>query len=316
MMTTFKFSRWLLLTIFLILQLFSSVDALSNVKIKVKINDKIITNIDIQKEAQYLKILNSNLNQLSEDKVLELAKISLVNEIIKEKEILKFSGKNFKDNPFLDEYLKNLYSKLNYKNQNEFENLLNQKKTYNFDEIKYKINIELSWNELIYNKFDKLVKINKKLLLKKIKNTQSQGQKEYNLLEIVFEKKKDLQLKEQIKQIKSSIEEVGFENTANIYSISESSKFGGNLGWINENSLSREIIGNLSSLKEGNLTNVIKISNNFLILKINKIRINKIKVNIEEELKKLVNAERNKQLNQFSRIFFNKSKINYSIDEI
>lgn len=315
-MTTFKFSRWLLLTVFLILQLFSSVDALSNVKIKVKINDKIITNIDIQKEAQYLKILNSNLNQLSEDKVLELAKISLINEIIKEKEILKFSEKNLKDNPFLDEYLKNLYSKLNYKNQNEFENLLNQKETYNFDEIKYKINIELSWNELIYNKFDKLVKIDKKLLLKKIKNTQSQGQKEYNLLEIVFEKKKDLQLKEQIKQIKSSIIEVGFENTANIYSISESSKFGGNLGWINENSLSREIIENLSSLKEGDLTNVIKISNNFLILKINKIRINKIKVNIEEELKKLVNAERNKQLNQFSRIFFNKSKINYSIDEI
>ena len=85
-MTTFKFSRWLLLTVFLILQLFSSVDALSNVKIKVKINDKIITNIDIQKEAQYLKILNSNLNQLSEDKVLELAKVSLINEIIKEKE--------------------------------------------------------------------------------------------------------------------------------------------------------------------------------------------------------------------------------------
>ena len=315
-MTTFKFSRWLLLTIFLILQLFSSVDALSNVKIKVKINDKIITNIDIQKEAQYLKILNSNLNQLSEDKVLELAKMSLINEIIKEKEILKFSGKNLKDNPFLDEYLKNLYSKLNYKNQNEFEKLLNQKKTYNFDEIKYKINIELSWNELIYNKFDKLVKIDEKLLLKKIKNTQSQGQKEYDLLEIIFEKKKNLKLKEQIKQIKSSIEEVGFENTANIYSISESSKFGGNLGWIKENGLSREIVESLNSLEEGDLTNVIKIGNNFLLLKVNKIRINKIKINIEEELKKLVNAERNKQLNQFSRIFFNKSKINYSIDEI
>ena len=316
MMTTFKFSRWLLLTIFLILQLFSSVDALSNVKIKVKINDKIITNIDIQKEAQYLKILNSNLNQLSEDKVLELAKISLVNEIIKEKEILKFSGKNFKDNPFLDEYLKNLYSKLNYKNQNEFENLLNQKKTYNFDEIKYKINIELYWNELIYNKFNKLVKINEKLLLKKIKNSNNHEQKEYNLLEIVFEKKKNLQLKEQLRLIKSSIEEVGFKNTANIYSISESSKFGGNLGWIKENGLSREIVESLNSLEEGDLTNVIKIGNNFLLLKVNKIRINKIKINTEEELKKLVNAERNKQLNQFSRIFFNKSKINYSIDEI
>ena len=294
----------------------NSTYALSNVKIKVKVNDKIITNIDIQKEAQYLKILNSNLNQLTEDKVLELAKISLINEIIKEKEILKFSRKDFEDNPFLNEYLKNLYSRLNYKNQSEFENLLNQKKTYNFDEIKYKINIELYWNELIYNKFDKLVKIDEKFLLKKIKSTNSQEQKEYNLLEIVFEKKKNLQLKEQLRLIKSSIEEVGFKNTANIYSISESSKFGGNLGWIKENGLSREIVESLNSLEEGDLTNVIKIGNNFLLLKVNKIRINKIKINIEEELKKLVNAERNKQLNQFSRIFFNKSKINYSIDEI
>ena len=116
--------------------------------------------------------------------------------------------------------------------------------------------------------------------------------------------------------IKSSIEEVGFKNTANLYSISESSKFGGNLVWIKENGLSREIVESLNSLEEGDLTNVIKIGNNFLLLKVNKIRINKIKINIEEELKKLVNAERNKQLNQFSRIFFNKSKINYSIDEI
>ena len=315
-MTTLKFSRWLLLTIFFIMQPFSSLDAFSNVKIKVKINDKIITNIDIQKEAQYLKILNSNLNQLSENKVLELAKISLINEIIKEKEILKFSRKEFKDNPFLDEYLKNLYSKLNYKNQSEFKNLLKEIKTYNFDEIKHKINIELYWNELIYNKFDKLVKVDEKLLLKKIKNAKNTEQKEYNLLEIVFEKKKNLQLKEQLRQINSSIQNVGFENTANIYSISESSKFGGNLGWIKENSLSKEIIESLSTLEEGDLSNVIKIGNNFLLLKINKIRFNKVKINTEEQLKKLVNSERNKQLNQFSRIFFNKSKINYSIDEI
>ena len=314
-MSTCRLSR-LLFIVFFLLQISNSVEAQPNVKIKVKINDKIITNIDIQKEAQYLKILNSNLNQLSENKVLELAKISLINEIIKEKEILKFSRKEFKDNPFLDEYLKNLYSKLNYKNQSEFKNLLKEIKTYNFDEIKHKINIELYWNELIYNKFDKLVKVDEKLLLKKIKNAKNTEQKEYNLLEIVFEKKKNLQLKEQLRQINSSIQNVGFENTANIYSISESSKFGGNLGWIKENSLSKEIIESLSTLEEGDLSNVIKIGNNFLLLKINKIRFNKVKINTEEQLKKLVNSERNKQLNQFSRIFFNKSKINYSIDEI
>ncbi len=314
-MKFYKFSRLLLVTLF-ILQIFSNDNAISNVEIKVKINDKIITNIDIKKEAEYLKILNNNLSQLSEEKVLELAKISLINEIVKEKEILKISGTKLEENLFLKEYLQNLYSKLNYKNQNEFENLLKQKKTYNFSEIKYKINIELNWNELIYKKFDKLVKIDEKLLLKKIKNAQNQEQKEYNLLEIVFEKKKNLKLEEQFEQIKLSIEKMGFENTANIYSISESSKFGGNLGWIKENSLSREIVESLSSLKEGDLTNIIKIGNNYLLLKINKIKINKIKANIDEEFKKLLNVERNKQLSQFSRIFFNKSKMNYSIDEI
>ena len=314
-MKFYKFSGLILVTLFF-LHVFSNNNAFSNVEIKVKINDKIITNIDIKKEAQYLKILNTNLDQLSEEKVLELAKISLINEIIKEKEIKKFSRNKLEENRFLNEYLKNLYSRLNYENQSEFENLLNQKKTYNFDEIKYKINIELNWNELIYKKFDKLVKVDEKLLLKKIKSAQNQEQKEYNLLEIVFEKKKNIKLEEQFEQIKLSIDKMGFENTANIYSISESSKFGGNLGWIKENSLSTEIVESLSSLKEGDLTNIIKIGNNYLLLKINKIKINEIKINVDEEFKKLLNVERNKQLSQFSRIFFNKSKMNYSIDEI
>ena len=98
-MITFKFNK-VLLIILITFNLFGNDIAFSKVEIKVKINDKIITNIDIQKEARYLKILNSNLNQLSDDKVLELAKFSLINEIIKEKEILKFSIKNFEDNPF------------------------------------------------------------------------------------------------------------------------------------------------------------------------------------------------------------------------
>ena len=152
---------------------------------------------------------------------------------------------------FFKDYLKNLYSKLNFKNQNEFENLLNQKKTYNFEEIKHKINIELYWNELIFDKFDRLVKIDEKLLLKKIKNTKSLEQREYNLLEIVFEKKKNLKPEEQFKQIKSIIKEMGFENAANVYSISQSAKFGGNLGWIKENSLSKEIVKLKSATRGG-----------------------------------------------------------------
>ena len=309
-----KYKSFLLLTALTTL-LFVNINAFSNIKIEVKIDDKIITNFDIQKESEYLKILNPNLYELGEKRLLELSKISLINESIKYSEIQKISFPISSDNTFINEYLNNLYKKLNLENKDDFENFLKKNKTYSFEEVKEKINIELYWNELIYNKYNKLVKIDENLLLEKIKNAVNEEQKEYNLLEIVFQKKRDLKLDDQINEIKSSIDQIGFKNSANIFSISESSKFGGDLGWIKESSLSDEIVQNLKSLKQGDLTNVLKIGNNYLLLKINEIRINKNSINIDEELKKLINIERNNQLNIFSRIFFNKSKINYSIDE-
>ena len=118
-----------------------------------------------------------------------------------------------------------------------------------------------------------------------------------------------------IEEIKLSINEIGFNNTANIYSISESSKFGGKLGWVKENSLSKVIYEKLNKLNEGDYTDVIKLDNSFLILKIDETRINKIKIDKEKEYQKMIQNETNKQLTQFSRIYFNKSKMNYTINE-
>ena len=164
-------------------------DLYASIIIKVKVNDEIITNIDLEKEAEYLKILNPGLNQLNNNKVLELAKISLVNEIIKEKEIIKFVDIN-KNNEFVEEYLKNLYSKLNYNSEKEFINELDSKDNYSINEIKEKIKLELLWNELIYNKYNQQVKIDKKKLIEKINNIKNENQKEYLLSEIIFKKKK------------------------------------------------------------------------------------------------------------------------------
>ena len=286
----------------------------ANIIIKVKVNDEIITNIDIEKEAEYLKILNPNLNQLNDDKVIELAKISLVNEIIKKREILKFIDIN-KKNQFVEDYLKNLYSKLNYNSENEFKNELDSKNNYSINEIKEKIKLELLWNELIYKKYNQQLKIDKEKLINKINNIKNENQKEYFLSEIIFKKKKDESLEDLINQIKLSIDDIGFNNTANIYSISESSKFGGKLDWVNENSLSNLISDKLSVLKEGEYTDIIQIGNSYLLLKIDQIKVSEIKIDKQKELKKLIQLETNKQLNQFSRIYFNKSKINYSINE-
>ena len=286
----------------------------ANIVIKIKVNNEIITNIDIEKEAEYLKILNPNLNQLKNDKVIELAKTSLINEIIKKKEILNYIDIN-KKNKFIDDYLKNLYSKLNYNSEDEFKIELNSKNNYSIIEVKEKIKLELLWNELIYNKYNQQIKIDRENLKKKIDNIKDENQKEYLLSEIIFKKKKNESLENLVNQIKLSINDIGFNNTANIYSISESSKFGGKLGWVNENSLSNKIFEKLKAIKEGEYTDTIQIGNNYLLLKIDQIKINKIKINKQQELQKLIQFETNKQLNQFSRIYFNKSKINYSINE-
>ena len=310
----FKKNKKIILLIFLF-TFFFSISSYAKIDIKVIVNNEIITNVDIKKEAEYLKILNPNLKQLNKDKILELSQISLVNEIVKKKEILKYVDLNTIQNKFSDEYLKNLYLRLNYNNENDFKNDLNLRNTYSINEIKNKINIELYWNEIIYEKYYKLVKIDKKFFINKINAMKNEEQKEYSLSEIVFTKKKNEKLEEQLNQIKLSIDDIGFKNTANVYSISQSSKFGGDLGWVSENSLSNKISEKLSKLKMGEMTEIINMGNNYLILKIDEIKINKIKVDKKKELEKLIQAETNKQLNKFSRIYFDKSKINYSISE-
>ena len=286
--------------------------ALSDIYIYATVDDEIITNHDIYKESEYLKILNPNLSELDKNKILELAKNSLINEIIK-KEISKYIDIE-KDNPFVDDYLNDIAIRLNLENKDNLIIKLKEKKITH--SMKFKKNkIELFWNDLIYSRYSKQVKIDEKKLKDKIENIKDENRIEYYLSEIVFNKKKEQTLDQITDQIKLSINEIGFNNTANIYSISKSSKFGGKLGWINKNNLSKQIIQKLEDLDEGQFTDIIKIKNNYLILKIDKIRITQIEINKENELQKLIKAETNKQLNQFSRIYFDKSKINYKIDE-
>ncbi len=304
-----------LLYVNLIFLFFASIaNSSTNIFIYATIDDKIITNLDIQKEGEYLKTLNPNLIQLDDDKVFNLAKDSLINEVIKRNEIEKFVNLS-EDHALVEQYLKNLYSKLNFNNEKNFKDYLLTKKHYSLDEIKQKLKIEILWNELIFSRFSNQVRIDKNAFIKKIKNRKNDTKKEYLLSEIVFEKTKDEKLNEIIKKIKLSIKEIGFSNTANIYSISESSKLGGKIGWVDEKNLSEIIINEISNLNENQYSDVINIGNNYLILKIEKIKSKIIKINEKEELEKMISYENNKQLNQFSRIFFNKSKLNYSINE-
>lgn len=279
-----------------------------------KVNNEIITNNDIAKEINYLELLNPNINSLREDQKLSLSKRSLIDEIIKKKEIQKFIKDDAKS-LMLDKYIEDFYKKLGYSTLENFEQDLIIKNNYSLKEIKKKFNIELLWNELIFSKFKNQIKINENQLLEKLDLVDNVDEINYNISEIVFNKDKDKSLENLIDEIELSISEIGFGNTATLFSISESAKFGGKIGWINRSSLSDKILDELEKIEIGDKTNVIQIGNRYIILKINELEKIKQNVDKDKELNKLIQLETNKQLNRFSKIYFDKTKINYQISE-
>ena len=278
-----------------------------------KINNEIITNYDVEKESTYLKLLNPSLDQLNYDKIFQISKNSLINEIIKTNELKKIIDINQNDT-LVNKIFKDFYKNLNFSNEKDFELFLKSENAYSVSKVKKKIKIEFYWNKLIFQRFNNQIKINKEGLLEKIKNS-DKYKNQYLLSEIFFTKQSNQNLEDQINTITQSIKDFGFSNSASLYSISESSKKGGKIGWVDEDNLSTKILNELYKIKKGQITNIIKIGNNFLILKIEDMKTKKIKINKDYKLKEMIEFERNRQLNQYSNIYFNKIKINYSIDE-
>jgi len=302
---------------FILIFLFLSISPLlsnSDISIEAMIEDELITNYDINKESEYLKILNNNLQNLNDEQLRKIAKKNLITEAIKKKELLKFFDLN-KKNPLIDEVFENLYKKIGFQNDKEFNLALKKLSNYTEAEIKQKLKIEVYWNDLIYLKYKDQIIINKIDLENKLNKKSNETKNQYLLSEIVFEKKIDTDLNDQINKIKNSINDIGFNNTANIYSISQSSNFGGKIDWIDENNLSQTIFENLKNIQIGEYTNVIQIGNNYIILKVEDKRVQKINFDKKVELKKMMDFEKMQQLNIFSNIYFNKAKMNYIINE-
>ena len=301
--------------VFILLSMLASTDVIAKntIFIVANINGNIITNLDIEKEVSYLKILNPQLRRLDDKKTSNIAKNSLINEVIKKSEVKKFFilDKKLKT---IDNMYKDLYISLGFSNNTEFENILLQNNSYTNLEIVEKMKVEFFWNRIIIDKYSSQIKINEKELIQKVQNI-NKYKNEYLLSEIFFNKDKNLGLKKQISKITNSIDEVGFNNTASIFSVSESANIGGKIGWVEENSLSKKIIDEIKKIKIGEYTDVIQFGNNFLILKVEDKKTKKINANKDQIIKKMIEFEKNKQLNQFSNIYFNKVKINYQIDE-
>ena len=303
-----------LIIIFIIL--FTPSKILGNtIEIVLKIDDKIITNIDVSEEIKYLSLLNPKLKNINRKSLYNIAKSSLTREIIKKKELKKILDidANFNLSNSIEKKLINI---LAVENLNDLKTKI-AKNNLKYEKVFFKLKIESLWNMYIFEKFNKKVKIDEEYLMNQVKK-QKQNIKpkyEYYLHEILFEIDENTNLENTLKLIKESIESDGFKNTANIHSVADSSKFGGEIGWVKETQVSENILNMIKNLKENQISDYIDTPGGYLILQFSKKK--KIIESFDEQknFKLLKRYVTNRQLNQFSLIHYKRLKKNSIIKE-
>tara|TARA_Y100001980_G_C14494106_1_gene270803 strand:- start:231 stop:1148 length:918 start_codon:yes stop_codon:yes gene_type:complete len=281
----------------------------SEIRIVTKVNNEILTNIDIENESKYLQILNTNLKNLNKNELYSLSKNSLIRQILK-KEVVLNNYKLEKHAELGEELLEKNYTALGFENKEKYSNFL-KKKGFSIEILKEKLLIDRLWNFFIYEKFKNKIKIDENEISNKVKTLINNQKKiyEYNLSEILFE------YSTEYSQLMNFIEKYGFEAAASKYSISDTSVNGGKIGWIKNNNLNEKLKKQISNLNEGQISKPIEIPNGNLLVKLNQKRELERKIDTDLEIKKQINFEENRQLNSFSLNFYKKIKQNSIIYE-
>ena len=286
-----------------------TINAHSNeIKILYKINDSIITNYDVFEEVNYLVSLNKSLTQLNKKQLSSNAEKSLIREIIKKDEINKFYEINYKEeleSEKINIIIKNFSKKIGFKSIEEFQDYL-KIKNINFNDLKKKFIIERFWNQLIFDKYRNLVKIDKNKIENDLEELIKNNSKilSFNLSEIIFLEKNREAIEKKSEEIITSIEDIGFKDTAVIHSISESSKLGGEIGWINQNQISKKIFLAIKDLKIGEFSKPIIASSGIIFLKVNDKKKVDAQIDKEKEMERLFSFEKDRILNEYSIIYY------------
>jgi len=293
---------------------FCNLQAFEN-KILFKIDNQIITTIDIYHEVKFLKIFNPQINELNNDEQLVVSKNSIIRDKVKKTEILNFVEEIKVEDKFLLNLLKTKYSQIEFSSMVNFENYLKEN-DLNVKLIKEKFAIELIWNDLVFQKYNSKISIDKKKIKSEILNKPKKNLRELSISEIVFNVSKKSEFEKKYEQILKDIELTGFKNAALIHSVSDSASIGGYIGWIREDNLNENIRKKISNLKKGEFSKPILASSGFLIIKVEDEKRYEIDFNLDKEITNLIQFKTNEQLNQFSRLYFNKVKKNVIFNEL
>ena len=308
------FKKKFLIYFIFIFFIFNNVSFSIENKILAKIEKEIITSIDVDNEARYLLALNEGLNNFSEKEIFEISKKSIIREKVKNIEIQKqFKNPNVPDD-FIEQILKNVYQKVGIKNLEKFKQYLNYN-NIDYDYVKERIKIETLWNELIVAKFTSKIIINENEIRQQLIANTKKYSKSFLVSEIFFATSDSKQIENIYNDIEKTIKNEGFNKAILTYSSSSTASTGGNLGWIQEEALNENLKTIFFEMNEGEYTKPITVPGGFLVLKINKIKEEKTNQNIEKKINEIIAVKKNDQLNQFSKMHFNKIKKDIKIYE-
>ncbi len=282
-------------------------------KILLKVNNEIITSIDILNELEYLQIINKGFKNIKKEEAFKISKNSLIKEKIKQIEIKRIIQEIKIDEKVIDNLLLNYFKEFEISSISEFKKFFSSR-NINPNFVREKIKLEVLWNQLIYQKYKKNVKIDKQSIINDLKKNDKQS--EFLISEILFNVNEDENLNEKFNEIKKSIKEISFSQAALTYSISDTANKGGKVGWISESILSKKIYNELIDLNIGEHTKPILVPGGFLILNLLDLREITKDFDINQEVKKIINEKTNQQLNRFSNIYFNKIKKDIVINEL
>ena len=276
--------------------------------IKYKINNDLITNFDIIKEANYLKALNIELESMNNNQLSEFAKKSLIREKVKKHEIEKYYKVNY-SSKVVDNFINDFMKKLNINSISDFEIYLKNYNT-NINEIRKKLVIEQTWNKMIFDIYKDRLIVDEKKISKTLEDLIIKNEKQmtFELYEIFISENSKDEFEKKYNKITSSIENSSFEKTALLYSISDTASIGGKIGWINQNQLSKKILAEIKDLIPGSYTKPINTAGGSIILMVkNKKQISIENIDKKLEISKIISAEKNRQLNEFSVIHYKKT---------
>ncbi len=311
-----KVIKIFLIIVFFNLKIIVNAGSLEN-KILLKIDNEIITSIDVYNETKYLLAINNKINEMEKEDLYKISINYLIKEKIRNIEIQKnISNKKIEiDESYLDQLIESTYKRKGFQNLKEFQSHLD-KHGVKLSEIRNKIKNESLWNELIYKKFFNKVKIDRDKLKNKVIEDNNKKIRFYLLSEIFFKQSNNKNLDQKFKLIKKDIIEKGFSSAALLHSVSDTAVNGGDLGWIAERSLNPKIKDKISNLKVGDYTNPIIIPGGFLVLKLNEIKSERKKYDVDKKVDELIRISTNQQLNRLSNIYYDKVKKEIKIDEL